>query len=206
MQQAFAYAFYALHDLFVFAFCRNSTSEICETSIASRRWPSSAGQTCGKMRFSLHEIAKEWSKALIDLLEHVDKTNVSLPEIIEGEMTDEWCMRNGKQQFPGFGTPDRAMWTRKFGIRRQATTLSSNASIRLGDATFEDAFVQLNRDLETVLFHASIAKLRFRNGANHRVINAWNLLLRRSELERLNAAIGNDGLMILRLQILPSHG
>jgi SsrA-binding protein len=79
-------------------------------------------------------------------------------------------------------------------------------AIRLGHAQISDAFVKFSRAGEAVLFNANIAEYDFGNSANHESTRARKLLLHKSELRKLRAAVEKSGLTILPLRMFLSHG
>jgi SsrA-binding protein len=79
-------------------------------------------------------------------------------------------------------------------------------AIRLGYAQISDAFVKFTGNGEAVLFNANIGEYSFGNVYNHETTRARKLLLHKSELRKLKAAVEMDGLTVLPLRLFCSHG
>ncbi len=79
-------------------------------------------------------------------------------------------------------------------------------AIRAGHAQITEAFIRIDRAGIPVLFNANIDEYRFGNIANHAPTRTRVLLLHKSEIRKLRAAIEKDGLTVLPLRLFLSHG
>jgi SsrA-binding protein len=89
------------------------------------------------------------------------------------------------------------------GIVLQGTEVKA---FRAGSAQIGDAFVRINRNSIPVLLNAHIEEYSHGTDANHAPTKPRNLLLHRSEIDKLRSAQEKDGMSIVPTRMYLKHG